>query len=120
MAAHTTVDEYIASFPPEVQAVLTELRRTIRAVVPDGVEVISYGVPSIPLGGRYRVYFAGWKHHVSVYPAPVGDDDYERAVAPYRVSKGTLKFALAQPIPHDVVTRAVELLVTLAGPSQDA
>lgn len=65
-----TVDEYIGSFPPEVQHILHEVRRTIRRAIPDAEEAISYGIPTVTLEGRYVAYFAGWKGHVSVYPYP--------------------------------------------------
>ena len=60
-----TVDEYLASFPDDVEAVLQELRRTIRGAVPDAGEKISYRIPAMTLDGKVLVYFAGWKDYVS-------------------------------------------------------
>jgi uncharacterized protein YdhG (YjbR/CyaY superfamily) len=105
-----TIDEYIRTFPGDVQGVLEEVRRTIRNAVPTVDETISYGVPTFTLGGKYLVYFAGWKHHISVYPVPAGDATFEREIEPYRAGKGTLKFPLAGPIPYDVIERVVALL----------
>jgi uncharacterized protein YdhG (YjbR/CyaY superfamily) len=112
-----TVDEYIASFPDETQSVLQEMRRTIHRVVPDAEERISYQIPAITSGGRIVVYFAGWKHHVSVYPVPDGDEDFERLVAPYRASKGTLKFLLSEPIPYGVIETVSRHLLDQHGAS---
>ena len=98
-----TVDDYIGSFPPETQEVLQEMRRTIHRVVPDAGEKISYQIPAVTAQGRVIVYFAGWKHHVSLYPVPDGDEDFERLVAPYRASKGTLKFLLKEAVPYGVI-----------------
>jgi uncharacterized protein YdhG (YjbR/CyaY superfamily) len=106
-----TVDDYIRSFPEDVRATLERVRRTIRAVVPTGDEVISYEIPTVRLDGKYLVYFAGWKHHVSVYPIPAGDEAFQRDLAPYRAGKGTAKFALNRPVPYDLITRLVTLLV---------
>jgi uncharacterized protein YdhG (YjbR/CyaY superfamily) len=103
MATFTSVDDYIASFPPDVQDVLQEVRRTIHAAVPGAGEKISYDIPTITLEGRSVVYFAGWKRHVSVYPVPAGDEAYEALVAPHRSGAGTAKFPLNKPIPHDVI-----------------
>lgn len=111
MAEHFgTVDDYIASFPVEVQQVLQQVRRTIHAAAPGLEEAISYGIPTMRRDGRYLVYFAGWKSHVSVYPVPEGDAAFAREAEQYRSGKGTLKFPLARPIPHELITRQVELL----------
>jgi uncharacterized protein YdhG (YjbR/CyaY superfamily) len=108
-----SVDDYIGSFPAEVRAILETVRRTIRNAVPTAGETISYQIPTITLDGRSLLYFAGWKHHVSVYPAPTGDEAFERQVAPYRSSKGTLKFPLSKPIPYDLIEQVVALLIDL-------
>ena len=111
MAQHfDTVDEYIGSFPAEVQDILQEIRHRCHAAVPDSGEMISYGIPTITLNGKYVVYFASWARHVSVYPVPSGDPDFNASVAPYRAAKGTLKFPLAKPVPYELIGKAAALL----------
>lgn len=111
MAQHfDSVDDYIAQFPADVQDVLQEVRRRCRAAVPDSGEMISYGIPTITLGGKYVVYFAGWAHHISVYPVPSGDDAFQADIAPFLAAKGTLKFPLGKPIPFDLIERTAALL----------
>jgi uncharacterized protein YdhG (YjbR/CyaY superfamily) len=102
-AGFASVDDYIASFPPNVQEVLQEVRRTLHAAVPGSGEKISYDIPTITLDRRAVVYFAGWKRHVSVYPVPGGDEEYEARVASYRSGAGTAKFPLNKPIPYEVI-----------------
>jgi uncharacterized protein YdhG (YjbR/CyaY superfamily) len=106
-----TVDDYINSFPDDVQQILNELRRAIHEAVLGAGETISYKIPTITLDGRYLVYFAGSKHHVSVYPIPAIDESLEAQIAPYKASKGTLKFPLGKPIPYPLIQRLVKLLV---------
>lgn len=106
-----TVDGYIDSFPQAVQSVLQEVRSTILKAVPTAEETISYQMPAVMLDGRYLVYFAAWKHHVGLYPIPPAGDALERELAPYRASKGTVRFPLDQPLPYDLVERLVALLV---------
>ena len=77
-----TIDDYIGAFPSDVQTVLEEVRARISRAVPTADEGISYGIPVLTLGGRYLVYFAGWKHHISVYPLPKGDAALEREMEP--------------------------------------
>lgn len=99
----TSVDEYIGTFPADVQDVLTEIRQTIRTAARETEEGISYGIPVARLDGDNVVFFAGWKHHVSIYPVPTVDPGLETEIATYRAGKGTLKFPLNQPIPYDLI-----------------
>ncbi|HWD77238.1 MAG TPA: DUF1801 domain-containing protein [Kribbella sp.] len=102
-----TVDEYIASFPPEVRAILEEVRRTIHAAVPGAGEKISYQIPTITLDGTSLLHFSGWKSHIALYPIPPIDEDLTQ----YRSGRGTLKFPLDQPIPYDLITRIAQAFV---------
>ncbi|WP_330232238.1 DUF1801 domain-containing protein [Nocardia sp. NBC_00508] len=105
-----TIDAYLAAFPEDVRGILGEIRRTIRASLPDATEAISYGIPTFRLHGHNVVHFAGWKQHVSLYPIPEGDPALQRALEPYRAGKGTLKFPLGKPVPYDLIGRiATEL-----------
>ncbi len=108
----TTIDDYIASYPDDVQEILEKVRRTIRSAVPEPGETISYAMPTITLDGRPLVYFAAWKHHIGLYPIPRADAATERDLAPYRSTKDTVKLPLDKPIPYDLVKRLAALLVT--------
>ncbi|WP_104174044.1 iron chaperone [Arthrobacter sp. Y81] len=111
MAQHfSSIDEYIASFPAEVRGVLQEVRRSCHSAVPESGEMISYGIPTVTLDGKYVVYFAGWAHHISVYPVPAGDADFQAEIAPYRTAKGTLKFPLGKPVPYGLIEKTAALL----------
>ena len=104
------IDEYIASFSPEVQAILQEIRLTIRKAAPDAQEAISYGMPALRLNG-VLVWFAAFKKHVGFYP-PVRDDaELEKAVSTYAGAKGSLRFPLDRPIPYALIARIVKLRV---------
>ena len=105
-----SIDAYIATFPPEVQAILEQVRSTIHGAVPGAGETISYHMPTITVDGSYLVAFAGWKKHIALYPAPSGDEDFEVAIAPYRTSRSTASFPLSKPIPYDLVARIATVL----------
>ncbi len=107
-----SVDEYIASFPPDVRDVLQEVRRTIREVVPDAGEKISYQIPTITLDGKALMYFSAWKEHIALYPIPPLDDALATEIEPYRSGKGTLKFPLTKPIPYNLITHLTQAFVT--------
>ncbi|HUX87791.1 MAG TPA: DUF1801 domain-containing protein [Chloroflexota bacterium] len=106
-----TIDDYISTFPEEVQIILGEVRRTIRDAVPAAVESISYQIPTFALDGRYLVHFAAWKNHLALYPTPTGDQAFEQDVAPYRAAKSTVRFPIRKPIPYDLIRRLVVLRV---------
>ena len=108
--APTSIDEYIAAFPPAVQAILERIRRTVVTAVPEARETISYRMPAYRLDG-ILLYFAAFKSHIGVYPPVSGDPALERALAPYAGPKGNLKFPLDQPIPYDLIARIVILRV---------
>ena len=111
-ATFTSMDEYIASFPEDVQKILEELRRTIQAAAPEAEEKISYNIPTFTLNGKYLIYFAGWKNHISIYPIPTGSEAFNKQVSKYVEGKGTLKFPLNKPIPLTLITKMVKLKVT--------
>ena len=105
MAAPASIDAYIAGFPSDVQEILQCIRRTLLDGAPGTTEAISYGIPTLMLDGRYLLYFAGWKRHISIYPAPAVDDALARDLAPYAAAKSTLQFPLKQPMPYELIGR---------------
>ena len=114
MAADRTVpksiDEYIAAFSPELQAILQRVRLTISEAAPDARETISYQIPAFTLNGAL-VYFAAFKNHIGFYPPVKGDARLEKAISAYAGEKGNLRFPLDQPIPYSVIERIVKLRV---------
>jgi uncharacterized protein YdhG (YjbR/CyaY superfamily) len=120
MAEHfVSIDGYIQSFPDDVQVVLEKVRTVIHHALPGAGEKISYNMPTITVDGRSVVHFAGWKQHVSIYPAPDGDEEIERALAHYRSDRSTLKFPLREPIPYDLIARIAVLLASRAASTGD-
>ena len=88
-----TMDEYIAMFSPEVQAILQKIRRTIRRAAPAAEEMISYQIPTFKLNGAL-VHFAAFKKHIGFYPPVRGDAKLTKAVSKYAGEKGNLRFPL--------------------------
>jgi uncharacterized protein YdhG (YjbR/CyaY superfamily) len=103
-ASPTTIDEYIAGFPAEVQAILQKVRATIRQAAPEAQEKIGYGIPTFTLHGNL-VHFAAFKNHIGFYPAPRGIEAFKDELAPYAGGKGTIQFPLDRPIPYELISR---------------
>ncbi len=64
----TTMSEYIAQQPADVQPILQEIRAVIRQAAPEATEKISYQMPTFHLNGNL-VHFAAYQHHIGFYPA---------------------------------------------------
>ena len=100
-----SVEEYMAAQPDAVQAVLRRVCSVIRKALPGGEEVISYQIPAYKLHGYPVLHFAGWKQHYSLYPAHDLVAAFKKELAPYEVSKGTIRFPLSEPVPVKLIER---------------
>jgi uncharacterized protein YdhG (YjbR/CyaY superfamily) len=105
-----SVAEYIAGFSAEVQELLEQIRNTIKEVVPDAEETISYAIPAFRLNKRNLVYFAAFKKHIGLYPAPTTLEEFKADFEPYKTSKGTVQFPLNRPIPLELIRKIVRHL----------
>jgi len=103
-----SVDAYIATFPPDVQAILRKVRATVVAAAPDAHEIISYRMPALRQHG-VLVYYAAFKNHIGFYPPIKGDARLEQAIARYAGEKGNLRFPLDEPIPYALIARLTRL-----------
>jgi len=107
----TTIDEYIRTFPVDTQVILEKIRQVIQKAAPDAVETISYNMPTFDLNGKHLVFFAGWKHHISMYPIPAGDETFQQQISHYKRVKSTVQFPLSKPVPYGLVEKIVTFLV---------
>jgi uncharacterized protein YdhG (YjbR/CyaY superfamily) len=107
----SSIDDYIAGFPPETRRVLEEMRTLIGTAAPDATETISYAIPTFDLNGKHLVHFAGFKRHVGFYPMPSGIGAFSEELAPYMSGKGTARFPLDQPLPAGLIRRIVEFRI---------
>ena len=108
--APKNIDEYIAGFPGDVQAILEKIRKTVRAAAPEAEEAIKYQIPTFTLNGNL-VHFAAFKNHIGFYPASSGIERFKDELALYKGGKGTLKFPLDKPIPNDLIAKVVKFRV---------
>ena len=103
-ANFANVDEYISAQPQAAQVALKIVRRTLRKALPGAEEVISYKIPAYRLHGGIVLYFAGWKQHYSFNPASERMlAAFKDQLASYKVSKGTIRFPLSEPVPLKLI-----------------
>ncbi|MCE5299034.1 MAG: DUF1801 domain-containing protein [Methanoregulaceae archaeon] len=105
-----TIDEYIDTFPPDVQNILGQLRKTIHEIVPQAEETIRYGIPTFTLNGNL-VHFAAFEDHIGFYPTPSAIVAFKKELSLYRHAKGSVQFPINEPIPFDLVRRIVQFRV---------
>jgi len=106
-----SVDEYIKTFPKDIQAILDKVRRTIKEKAPEAVESIAYGMPAYKTNGKPLVYFAGFKRHIGFYATPTGHAEFATELSKYKRGKGSVQFPLDKPIPFNLIGQIVEFRV---------
>lgn len=101
---YRTADEYIATFPDDVQRVLQTVRQTIREAAPDAEEVISYQIPAFKFHG-WLLYYSAYKNHYSLSCPPPFTlfEVFKDELSAYEVTKSAIKFPLDQPIPVKLI-----------------
>jgi uncharacterized protein YdhG (YjbR/CyaY superfamily) len=108
--AAASIDDYIASFPSEIQVILEEVRQTIRNAAPEAIETIKYAMPTFVLNGNL-VYFGAFKQHIGFYPVPSGIAAFKKELAQYKMGKGSIQFPFDKPMPLDLITEIVKFRV---------
>lgn len=106
-----TVDDYIDSFPQGVQYELRKIREVIKQAAPGAKETIAYRMPAYKLNNRPLVYFAGFKDHISFFPAGSNMDEFKEELASYKRAKGTIRFPLDSPVPYELIAKIVKYRV---------
>ncbi|MDZ7607758.1 MAG: DUF1801 domain-containing protein [Cyclobacteriaceae bacterium] len=104
---YASVDEYLKTFPKDIQAILEKVRTTIITHAPEAVESISYGMPAYKTLGKPLVYFAAFKNHIGFYATPSGHSEFSAELSKYKQGKGSVQFPLDKPIPFDLIGRIV-------------
>ncbi len=105
-----SIDEYIASFPKNIQIILQELRQAIKEAAPEAVEVISYQMPAFKQNG-VLVWFAAFKNHIGFFPKISAIEAFKEKLSPYQKRKGTIQFPIDQPIPLELVKEIVRFRI---------
>ena len=108
--APANIDDYIAGFPQDIQAILETIRTIVREVATDAEETIKYQIPTFTLKGNL-VHFAAFKKHIGFYPTPTGIEQFKAELSAYQGAKGSIQFPLDKPIPYDLIRQIVQFRV---------
>ena len=97
-----TIDEYIAAQPESVQPFLIQVRDTIRAVLPEAQERISWSMPTY-WNKHNIIHFAAFKKHIGIYPGPKAIENFADRLTEYKTSKGAVQLSYSKPLPLDLI-----------------
>lgn len=106
----TTIDEYIAQFPEDVQQIMVKIRAVIKESAPGAVEKISYQMPAFYLKGTL-VWFGAHQRHIGFYPTGSGIEAFKAELSAYKSSKGAVQFPLDKPMPYELISKIVKYRV---------
>lgn len=106
----TDINEYIASFPENVQKLLEQVRSIIKKTAPEATEAISYAMPTFKLNG-ILVHFAAFQNHIGFYALPSGNEAFQKELSAYKTGKGSIQFPLDEPLPEALITKIVKFRV---------
>ena len=106
-----TIDEYIYQFPFEVQEKLQLLRDSIRRIVPNAREKMSYGIPTFALE-KNLVHFAAFKNHIGFYALPTSNEMFAEELSKYKTGKGSIQFPITEELPLDLIEKLVRFRIS--------
>ncbi len=101
-ASPKNIDEYIAQFSPEIQAIMQTVRKAIHEAAPLATEKISWQMPTFYHYGNL-IHFAGNKSHLGIYPGASGVEHFAAELTEYKTSKGAIQFPYAKPLPIELI-----------------
>jgi uncharacterized protein YdhG (YjbR/CyaY superfamily) len=105
-----TINEYISTFPKDIQKILEQVREIIKISAPDAEETINYQIPTYKLNGNL-VHFAAFKNHIGFYPTPTGIEKFKTELSKYESAKGSVQFPLDKPMPLSLIKKIVKYRV---------
>ena len=110
-ATPQTVDEYFDRLSEPARSALHKMRQAIRSVVPpDATEIISYNIPAFE-HKKVLVWYAAFTNHCSLFPTKAVLEAFKDELKGFTVSKGTVQFPLAKPMPVALIKKLVKARV---------
>lgn len=106
-----SVDEYISSFPVEIQKILTRIRKIILKYAPDAEEGITYNMPSYKTHGKILIYFAGYRNHIGLYATPSAHFEFKNELERFKHGKGSVQFPVDKPLPYNLITQIIKFRI---------
>jgi uncharacterized protein YdhG (YjbR/CyaY superfamily) len=108
----SVVDDYLGSLDEPARAAFQHIRALAMGLVPEAEDGKSYGMAALRYRGKPLLGFLAAKGHLSVFPfSPAVVESVRDRLAGFDLSKGTIRFSVAAPLPDDVLRDIVRLRV---------
>ena len=104
------IDEYILSFPVDVQKKLRDIRNLVKKIIPQAEETIKYSMPTFVLNGNL-LHFAAFKNHIGLYPTPSAIIKFKKELSKYSTSKGAIQFPIDKPLPMNLINKIIKFRI---------
>jgi len=110
MNSHTyeSVDVYLQDVPEPARKELERIRELVRKNVPEATEEISYMMPTFKYKKKPLLYYAAFKHHLSLFPTSGPTESLKHELSVYQTSKGTIKFSVGNALPTDLIEKIIQ------------
>lgn len=106
-----SVSAYMKSMEKETRTSLTSLRSELKRLIPDGEEVLRYGIPTLRLYGKNLIHYAGYKTHIGLYPGPKAIATFAKELSRYKTSKGAVRIPLGDTISRTLLQKIVQFCI---------
>lgn len=103
-----TIDEYIATFPADIQKRLQDVRIVVKKTAPRAEEAIKYNMPTFVLDGYNLAHFAAFTSHIGFYPAPTAEAAFKERLSSYKTGKGSVQFPFEKPLPKTLIADIIK------------
>ncbi|NUM31723.1 MAG: DUF1801 domain-containing protein [Bacteroidetes bacterium] len=100
-----SINDYLKRIDNDKKLKLIEIRNLVKLNFPEAIETISFKMPAFKLNGKILIYFAAFKNHISIFPAPRTVNEFESELKNYKGGKGTIQFTDGQPIPVKLIEK---------------
>lgn len=108
------VDAHLKNVPSPQKETLNQLRATIREIIPEAEEVISYGFPGYRLNGKIICGFDAFKNHCSFFPhSSLVIPALEKELQGFKTSKGALQFPVDKPLTKALVRKLIQTRIKI-------
>lgn len=98
------MDDYFAGLDEGARGTFEHIRALVTDLLPDVEQGKSYGLAALTYRHKPLLGFLAAQHHLSIFPfSPAAVDAVRDRLAAFKVSKGTIRFTVANPLPDDVV-----------------
>ena len=103
------VEAYLAKVPEPTRSALKTVRATLRALLPEATEGLSYGMPAFKLRKKPVAGYAAFADHCSFYPMSGGVvAKLEADLVGHQTSKGGVRFSLEAPLAPELIEKLVK------------